>query len=117
MAYVLGLWFADGYIDVKRNVFSICLHKNDQYLLKIILKEMELNTSLIQSGNTMILKITSRTIVEDIQKLGGKSRKSLDVKFPMVHQKYLNDFIRGLWDGDGCISNHKWRGYNYYRAS
>ena len=117
MAYVLGLWFADGYIDSKKNIFSICQHKKDQYLLRMILQEMQSACSLTSSGNTKVLKITSKKIVEDIVRLGGKPCKSLDVKFPSIPKKFLPDFIRGLWDGDGCISNQKWRGYNYYRAS
>ncbi len=42
MAYVLGLWFTDGYIcnARKRYIFGITLHKNDEYLLQEILKRM-----------------------------------------------------------------------------
>ena len=46
-------------------------------------------------------------MVEDIIKLGGKYRKSLDCKFPQVPEKYLPDFIRGFFDGDGCICRGK----------
>lgn len=47
--------------------------------------------------------IYSETIYNDIIKLGGKERKSLDVKFPHIPRKLIPDFIRGLWDGDGSI--------------
>jgi len=40
-------------------------------------------------------------------------RKSLKIGFPkMVPKKYLPDFIRGLWDGDGCVS-YKKQGKHY----
>ena len=31
----------------------------------------------------------------------------MDVKFPYVPKKYLPDFIRGLWDGDGSFKIKK----------
>ena len=37
-------------------------------------------------------------------KLGLAPRKSLDVAFPHVPQKYLCYFIRGYFDGDGCVN-------------
>lgn len=117
MAYILGFWFADGHIDIKANVFSITQHISDQYLLKEILKKMGSNSRLIHHNNCVVLRINSKTIVKDIIAIGGKPAKSLDCVFPTIPNEYLPDFIRGLWDGDGCISNSKWRGYDYYRAS
>lgn len=32
-----------------------------------------------------------------------KPRKSLDLKFPYVPREFLRDFIRGVFDGDGCV--------------
>lgn len=119
MAYIFGFWFTDGNIDAKRGNFSITQHINDQYLLKEVLLKMGINSEPKQysNKNCSIIQVSSRKMVEDIIALGGKPAKSLDCIFPVVPVKYLPDFIRGLWDGDGCISNQKWRGYNYYRAS
>jgi len=41
--------------------------------------------------------------------LGAGYNKSLTSIFPKVPAKYLPDYIRGLWDGDGCIyfNNHQ----------
>jgi len=43
MAYIFGLWCADGNIGTQSNgyQFSIKLHKNDRYLLQQILDEMQ----------------------------------------------------------------------------
>jgi intein-encoded DNA endonuclease-like protein len=47
--------------------------------------------------------IRSRKIYNDIIKLGGQPRKSLNSVFPRIPKKYLSDFIRGFFDGDGSI--------------
>jgi hypothetical protein len=39
MAYILGLWFADGCIYRDR-MFDITLHVKDKYILKKIAKEL-----------------------------------------------------------------------------
>lgn len=39
--------------------------------------------------------------------LGGTERKSLVMTFPAVPKKYLPDFIRGYFDGNGCVMNLK----------
>jgi hypothetical protein len=110
MAYILGFWFADGCIYKNRSrhyYFSITQHKKDQYLLKLILKKMNSNYPLQKNKNCFQIAICSKVIYDDIIRLGGKERKSLDVKFPKVPKKYLPDFIRGLWDGDGSVSSNK----------
>jgi len=111
MAYILGFWWADGCICIKGHhyYFEIDQHIKDKYILDQILSEMGSDRKVYEHGhrNTCMLKITSRKIVSDIVRLGGKERKSLDIKFPRVPKKYLPDFVRGLWDGDGSITYHK----------
>ena len=106
MAYILGFWFADGHIDSRRNIFVISQHKKRKCLLEKISRELDSSYPIhfaSPSTNVLRLSIRSKIIVDDIKKLGGKSNKSLDACFPKVPVKYLPDFIRGLWDGDGTI--------------
>jgi len=70
---------------------------------------MDSDNVLAKYGNLCTFVISSGTIYDDIIKLGGKENKSLDIKFPKVPQKYLPDFVRGLWDGDGSIYRVKQR--------
>jgi len=115
MAYILGFWFADGCISGKR-IFTIKLHKKDKYLLEKIMNEMGSNKPLYSvCDKYYCLNIRSKDIYEDIVKLGGKERKSLDIEFPIVPQKYMSYFIRGLWDGDGSIFLAYKR--KYYKSS
>jgi hypothetical protein len=103
MAYILGLWFTDGYIASNKNLFSITLHRHDKYLLQRILDEMKSKHPLHRTGNSYRFCITSKKLVKSIKRLGGVPRKSLICGFPKVPNKYLPDFIRGCWDGDGSI--------------
>ena len=107
MAYVFGLWFADGYIrKTKDNVhrFSIKQHNKDRYLLENVLKEMDSNCPIYLHNSCCYFSINSSKIYNNIISLGGKERKSLDCRFPKIPKKYLPDFIRGYFDGDGSIS-------------
>jgi hypothetical protein len=107
MAYILGFWFADGFIALRDSCFSISQHKKDKYILYDILRIMGANYPLANSRNNKTINIYSNEIVNDIISLGGKERKSLDVKFPKVPKKYLSDFVRGYFDGDGSVSRLK----------
>jgi len=109
MAYILGFWWADGYISEGR--FGITQHIDDIYMLEKISKEMKSSyiISTSKKRNVAEIRISSNTIINDLLKLDGNYRKSLICKFPYIPKKYLPDFIRGLWDGDGCIyyNNHQ----------
>ena len=113
MAYILGLWFADGCISGTH--FNITLHKNDVGLLKEISGEMKSDYRLYKNKGCIRMDFRSKKIVDSIKRLGGKPRKSLNVAFPYVPKKYLPHFIRGLWDGDGCIYFNKCE--NRYRST
>lgn len=106
MAYIFGLWCADGNISMKNNnyQFSITLHKNDNYLLQRILNEMNSEHKIYDNkdGSCRFI-IGSKTICQDIISIGGKENKSLDLCFPEVPQEVMPDFIRGYFDGDGCV--------------
>jgi len=110
MAYILGFWFADGCIT-NGACFYISQHKKDLYLLEKISKKMKSNYPIrrAKGSNCFEFSVRSKTIYDDIIRRGGCERKSLKIKFPKVPDKYLFDFIRGVFDGDGCISrdNHK----------
>lgn len=108
MAYILGLWFADGCI-YRGQMFDITLHKKDKYILKQIAKELEYEGPIIDYVDRQAARINFSCVViyNDIVALGGTERKSLTVEFPEVPEEYLPDFIRGYFDGDGCIMRLK----------
>lgn len=118
MAYILGFWWADGNMSSERGRynFSICQHVKDKYILLQILKVIGSNHLLHRSGkrNYCHFSISSKSIYNDILSLGGLPKKSLVIGFPNIPEKYLPDFIRGYFDGDGSISIYDKK---YYSAN
>ena len=104
MAYTLGFWWADGSIHINKGSFSFVLCQKDRLILDLILEDMECNPRPIRPfNNAYICRVASKTIVTDLISLGGSERKSLTTNFPKIPNEYLSDFIRGFFDGDGCI--------------
>ena len=109
MAYVLGFWFADGYMRHSGS-YKIVFNSNDYDLLKQI-KQVINSTHLIyqrKNGNKFQLNnlqfiIYSKQIFLRLIDLGGVRYKSKKIRFPRVPYKYLPDFIRGYFDGDGSV--------------
>lgn len=108
MAYILGFWFADGCIYNGR-IFDITLHKKDKYILKKIAEELQFEGNLYDSVDKQSSRInfSCKVIYDDIVSLGGSERKSLTLEFPNIPKEYLPDFIRGYFDGDGCVMQLK----------
>lgn len=102
MAYILGLWFADGCIYGNK-MFDITLHAKDKYILKRIAEELGYEGPLYDYVDRQASRINFSCVVmyRDIQALGGTECKSLNVEFPEVPEEFLPDFIRGYFDGDG----------------
>jgi hypothetical protein len=109
MAYVLGFWFADGCMRKRLGAGNFLLFQQtkDVYILKKILLAMGSNNPVCRPKtrkNSSGFEISSEEIYKDLIKLGGTPRKSLTTKLPHVPFKFFPDFLRGLFDGDGCIS-------------
>lgn len=108
MAYILGLWFADGCIYGGK-IFDITLHKKDKYILKKVAEELQYEGPLYDYVDQQAVRINFSCVViyNDIIKLGGSEKKSLTVEFPDIPEEYLSDFLRGYFDGDGCVMKLK----------
>lgn len=104
MAYILGLWFADGCI-YRGKIFDITLHAKDKYILKQIAKELQYEGELYDYVDRQAARLNFSCVVmyNDIIALGGSENKSLTIDFPQIPEEYLADFVRGYFDGDGSI--------------
>lgn len=112
MAYVLGYFAADG-----------CMYKNsggskyfnfvstDYELLKKV-KDMlgskhKIVPKIQHNPNckpAFWLQIGSKEMYNDLVNLGVTRNKQFTMSLPRVPRRYLRDFVRGNFDGDGCVS-------------
>lgn len=108
MAYVLGLWYADGCI-YSNKMFDITLHAKDKYILKKVAEELKYEGPICDYVDRQAAKINFSCVViyKDIVALGGMEQKSNKMLFPTVPKEFLPDFIRGYFDGDGSIMRLK----------
>lgn len=107
-AYWLGFLYADGYVAY-RGVVQIALKQDDVEHLKKFRTAMGDETVLItpcKKTKSHGMFFSSVKLAEDLTKLGCMQRKSLKLEFPtelQVPERYLNHFMRGYFDGDGCM--------------
>ncbi|WP_241680090.1 LAGLIDADG family homing endonuclease [Metabacillus mangrovi] len=109
MAYILGFFYADGFVASKQQTVSFA--QKDPMILEQIREEMQSEAILCQNKKTgvYILNLNSKIMREDLINLFGvSSKKSVDAVFPTIPEEYLHHFIRGYFDGDGNIN---YRGY------
>ena len=109
MAYVAGLFYADGTMNKEANKISITLHKEDRYLLEKIQCELQSTSSItdITTSNCCVIPIYSAQIKQDLSIMGVTPNKSLTVEMPEIPILYLSHFVRGYFDGDGTIVQSK----------
>lgn len=117
MAYVLGFIAADGNVAKKENGIFIEIHQKDKYLLQKI-NEITQNTRPLKYYNhkhpngtiTPVVKFRAWSSVwkKDLAIYNIVPEKSLVLKPPLfLQKKFIISYIKGYFDGDGCIYYHK----------
>jgi intein-encoded DNA endonuclease-like protein len=108
-AYFLGLICADGNItnnsEIHRYQISLKLHIKDLHILNSFIKSIDGEMCVWFHKHQEIgeVKISGKKIINDIGKLGVIPNKSLVIKYPIIEEKFERHFLRGYFDGDGCI--------------
>jgi hypothetical protein len=112
MAYLLGYIYADGHLidtpQMRGKYLTITSIDKDSILRvrdwlnskhKILIKKSHFSGS----KDCFILRIGSHEIYNDLFRLGLYPNKSLTINFPKIPKIYFWHFIRGYFDGDGCV--------------
>lgn len=102
--YLLGAFMTDGCVKVYPNRKYVTLSSKDFDWLEIIKEIICPQLPIKPHGNCGILQFSSTEMANILITKGCINNKSITLKFPIVPEKYLPDFIRGCIDGDGCIS-------------
>lgn len=110
MAYILGFLAADGSVSKKSNEIKIGLSAIDKDFLQSIANELNSDRKVKEyiSSNGFScceLHFTSKRIKNKLSEYNIVPQKTFSFKFPKkLKREYWIDFIRGYFDGDGCIS-------------
>ena len=113
--YFLGFFAADGCNFKKQNNAKIKLQKRDTELLEKFGKLLESDrpvydvyekaTKERKESYQSNLKLTSKYFCSRLEELGLPERKTYCLHFPnYIPEKYLRDYIRRVFDGDGSIT-------------
>lgn len=124
-AYWLGFLYADGYVRTsgKGGIVQLSLGEKDLIQLERFKKFLNSNNKIKKNISTLNGKnhisykivISSLKMANDLTKLGCFENKSLDLKFPtekQVPNEYIHHFMRGYFDGDGCIAGIKSKSFS-----
>ena len=111
MAYVLGFFAADGSMyKNRRGGCYIEFQITDRKLIEKIRfflgpdHKIAIRTRSARWKPVYRLQIGSKTIFEDLGRLGFTQNKSKTIRFPKISDEYFNDFLRGYFDGDGSVT-------------
>ena len=109
-SYWLGFFFADG--CVRKNTFSCVLKSDDDYHLSRFLGAIDANNVSLKYRDTAYntrsvgFWITSEHMVKMLNSMGFVERKTYvnsEYIFTRIPEELKIHFIRGYWDGNGCV--------------
>jgi hypothetical protein len=108
-AYFLGFIFADGSVtnDDKKyiNRVTLKLHTKDIHILESFIKSVNGEMSVWKHGQREMAEVgmSSRKMVNDLVNLGAIPNKTFTLQYPTINETLEKHFLRGYFDGDGCI--------------
>ena len=111
MAYILGFFAADGtMIANNRGAYFIEFHVTDKDIILKIRKVLGSNHKISIRDRGVKewklgyrLQIGSKEMFNDLSLLGFKPNKSKKMEMPEIPTDLVRDFVRGYFDGDGCV--------------
>ena len=102
--YILGLFITDGCLtkSKKENDFRMVISLKDKYMIEKIRDLVCPTKKIYKDGNNYQVKWRNKRDVRILNKLHIYQRKTKYIPFININ-KYKWDFIRGIFDGDGCV--------------
>ena len=114
-AYILGFLFADGHNEPKKGTISMSLHEQDRDILERIRVEVKSDKPLefidysnkhdfgYTYANQYRLLLFSSYMCNIMNNLGMVHDKSYCLRYPQIPKELNRHFIRGYFDGNGCV--------------
>jgi hypothetical protein len=121
-AYLLGFIAADGYVSNKpsNKSLQISISNEDREILEFAKKEFKYDGNIEErwiglNSRCIRIRIYGEKFVNNIIKYGFDNTKTYRFHLPILEKKFYKHFIRGYFDGDGCIYFSKRKFSNKYR--
>ena len=117
-AYLVGLLLTDGYVLSDRD--GIALDMTDEDVINFIAETIGTSYKSYHNDNHKIryrVIITRPGITKEVERFGIIPNKSLLVPCPSLledEEQYIPYIIRGIIDGDGCVSKTSYGGAQFY---
>lgn len=120
-SYWLGFIYADGYVwqTPNNSELGIELNINDKKHLQKFNKSIEGNIEVSERSrlhkdwgkvyDTCLIRLYNKNIVDDLINLGVIQNKSETIEIPDIPKEFMPHFLRGYFDGDGCVCLNKQR--------
>lgn len=126
-AYWLGFLCADGYVSTGDR-WGLELQLADKHHMENFLNDFDCNINIrerTREGHDLCgFMIKNKKMYNDLVNHGVAPNKTYCLQFPsdtILNHDYMNHFIRGFFDGDGCISwerclrtKNNWKTSFYY---
>ena len=117
-AYFLGLLAADGNVFKRNNndntqaIIKLALQYEDRYVLEVFKEYVLSNKPLrVRTKESKLfincfceLELVSDKMMQDLSKYNITPRKTYTFVMPDLDDQFISHFIRGYFDGDGCIT-------------
>lgn len=121
-AYWLGFLYADGYVSEKENKVELT-SKDFSHIKKFkdfVNVQNTIRTKKAMGNDYYRISFRDKKITEDLVKKGCFQNKSLSLRFPTLKVVPLHlqrHFIKGYFDGDGCVGIYKYNRNGYERTN
>lgn len=100
--YLIGIITSDGHVSTNCN--NVSIFQKDNSYLKVLQNKLGHKGKIYSNGKGGFnLIICSSYLTNKLKEYGFTSDKRYNVPFLDVPSRYLNSYILGIFDGDGCI--------------
>lgn len=118
-AYWLGWLYSDGNNYENTGVIKLELHAKDGYIVNLLKTDLksehpikEFDKKSTYKGYTWVTPVisfsfASQKLSNDLIQHGCVGNKSLIVGFPRLKKELYVHFLRGVFEGDGCLHKRK----------
>ena len=108
-AYFLGFIMADGCVinnkEKYRYLLTIKIHPKDKEILEKFIEVIkgEMVVTMDKKREICQIHISGKKIVSDLERLGCVENKTKTLVYPNLPKELERHFLRGYFDGDGCV--------------